>query len=329
VGFALWGRVTAALLFGWAAFLYRVLPRVTPDGGSLVVGVVAVLLFTVGIHAAGRRWRRASGQGPWRWRWSLSAVAAVFLLFAAGVSLVAMTHQVGWLLTSPEPWHVSAVKHRWGVQRSSSNLRMIGIAMQGYESTYGSLPPGGSFTPDGTALHSWETQLLVFMGFSLRNRDFGGGQIDFKVPWNDPRNVGFFQAPLPPFLNPDLPGNDLLDADGFGLSHYAANVHVMGPNRGLKFGDLKGGTANTLLVGEVSARFRPWGDPVNWRDPAKGINRSPDGFGGPPGAGGANFCMADGSVRFVSQDVSPDALRALGSPDVRGEIDPAVLQPPR
>src|SRR5690349_15388520 len=56
----------------------------------------------------------------------------------------------------------------------------------------------------------------------------------------------------------------------------------------------------TLLIGEVNAQFKPWGHPVNWRDPTAGINSSQHGFGGPPGSGGANFVMADASIRFLS-----------------------------
>ena len=69
-------------------------------------------------------------------------------------------------------------------------------------------------------------------------------------------------------------------------------------------------------------RFKPWGHPTNWRDPTVGLN-TPDGFGGPRGNGGANFVMADASVRFVSDKISPDMLRALTTPgggeDIREE----------
>jgi hypothetical protein len=130
----------------------------------------------------------------------------------------------------------------------------------------------------------------------------------------------------PDFVNPDLPVTTLQDPEGFGLSHYAANIWVMGPNRGLKLSQISDGTANTLLAGEVNAHFRPWGHPVNWRDPAKGINRSPDGFGGAPTAGGASFVMADASTRFVSENVHPAVLKALATPDGGEDVDPSVLE---
>ena len=38
---------------------------------------------------------------------------------------------------------------------------------------------------------------------------------------------------------------------------------------------------------------------MNWRDPGRGIGNLPYQFGGPPNAGGANFALADGAVRFL------------------------------
>ena len=85
-------------------------------------------------------------------------------------------------------------------------------------------------------------------------------------------------------------------------------------------------SAITNAFGEVNANFSPWGRPMNVRDPARGINRGPYGFGGAPGSGGAHFAMADGSVRFVSEKISPAVLKALATPNGGEEIDPAVFQ---
>ena len=73
---------------------------------------------------------------------------------------------------------------------------------------------------------------------------------------------------------------------------------------------------------EVNAGFRPWGHPVNWRDPADGLNGGPRNFGGPPGSGGARFLMAGGSVRFVSAHTDPAVLRALATPSAGDEVPP-------
>jgi prepilin-type processing-associated H-X9-DG protein len=89
---------------------------------------------------------------------------------------------------------------------------------------------------------------------------------------------------------------------------------VLGPDTQTRRNEISDGAAQTLLIGEVNSRFVPWRHPVNWRDPARGINRAPDGFGGPASSGGAQFLMADGSVRFVSQQTSEHVLRALSTP---------------
>jgi prepilin-type processing-associated H-X9-DG protein len=326
----IWPQITLSLAFGWIVFLYHTLPRVTLDGPSVLVGCVALLLFTGGVHAAGRAWRRSAPEEPrWKLRWSLAVVAGVFLLFTAGISLVAIVHQTGWILTSPEPYHVQTIRRNGGGY-SPNNLRQIALAVLNYNDTYnGKGPPGGAFTPQGEMLHSWETYCLIFLGYSLSDNDFSLSRIDLTLPWNHSRNERYFKCILPVFTNSALSTPPLLDEQGFGLSHYAANIRVLGPNKDLHLADITDGTANTLLLGEVNANFKPWGHPVNWRDPAKGINRSPYGFGGSPYSGGANFSMADGSVRFVSERISPDVLRALSTPAGGEEMDASILGPSR
>jgi len=104
------------------------------------------------------------------------------------------------------------------------------------------------------------------------------------------------------------------DEAGYALSHYAGNVHVLPPGIGLRLpADFKDGTSNTLFAGEVSAGFRPWGHPLNLRDPGRGIRKSADAFAGPwPSA--TLFALADGSVRPVKNTISPTVLKALATP---------------
>jgi hypothetical protein len=303
------------LLFGWITFPFRVLPGVSVDWPGVVVGCAAVVLFTAGVHWLGRTWRRSraeAGAAPWKLRWSLTVVAVVFLLFVAGTAMIAVTHQVTWLATSSEPIAAPGLKY---AGLSGNNLRVMGMAMHNHADAHeGSLPNGGTFRSDGTMLHSWETDLLLFIGFSTKD-------IHRDLPWNHPRNARPFSSVVPTFINGQITGADLRDVDGYGLSHYAANSWVLGANRGMKLEDITDGQATTLLVGEVNANFRPWGHPVNYRDPTKGINRSPHGFGGVPGRRGAIFVMVDGSMRFISDRVSPEVLRALSTPRGGEKID--------
>ena len=309
-------ELVIAVLFGWAAFLHRVGARLEISWPSIGVGVGAFVLFTLGVHMLCRRWRNATAATgrPWRLRWSLAVTTFVVLLFVAGIALLGIVHQTGWLLTSPEPIYVSTI-HSFG-GRSDNNLKMMGLGAGNYADAYLSLPAGGTFEPDGTMMHSWETRLLPWIGYK---------SLDFNRPWNDTDNASLARCIVPVFTNPEMPSAPLTDADGYGLSHYAANSWVMGANSRMAPSMLYDGASTTLLIGEVNNDFRPWAHPVNWRDPARGINRSADGFGGPRYAGGAHFAMADGSVRFLSENISPEVLEALAHPHRADEVDAGVL----
>jgi len=301
------------LVFGWAPFIGRVLPQMTVDGPTVAVGAAATVLFAAVFHRVARTFRGIalaapeSAKRPWRIRSTIMVVSAVFLLFAAGISLIGVVHQLAWLADSDKPLLAEGLARR---SNSAHNLGDIVLGMHNYASASASsvqMPAGGTFAPDGSMLHSWETLLLNYTSYS-------SGGIDKNRPWNDPVNQPYFRDVIPGFINDSLGTPPLEDEDKYGLSHYSANIRVMGPNRAMELTEITDGLANTILIGEVNAGFKPWGHPVNWRDPAIGINRGPNGFGGPRGAGGALFGMADGSVRFISDKIDPAALRALSAP---------------
>ena len=123
-----------------------------------------------------------------------------------------------------------------------------------------------------------------------------------------------------------MPGRRF-DDEGYGLNHFAGNVHVFPTYRfraneapssgspGMRFTAFKDGLSNTLLIGTARGHFKPWGSPDGMRDPALGINRSLDGFGDSPGSLGSQFVMADGSVRLLSSKTDPAVLKALATPN--------------
>jgi hypothetical protein len=315
--------LVGALLIGWIQYLARVLPRMTVDRGTVVVGTVAFVLFAAGVHWIGRSWRPRTAAAPWRLRWSMTCVALVVLMFTAGLAVIAIVHQVAWTASAREPLWVHTVGMYSSERGSREQLRWLGMATHDYASAHANaFPTGGTFTDDGTGLHSWEARMLGFDNFTEWDPEGDRQRIDFTVPWNHERNAPIFKRIHPLYLNGGLIDPPVVDAEGYGLSHYSANVHVMGPNRGLKLTEITDGLGQTLLVGEVNTAFKPWGHPCNWRDPAHGINRSPQGFGGPPSQRGAWFAMADGSARFVSDRVSPEVLRALATPAGGETVDP-------
>ena len=306
---------------GWAFFLYRVLPEVRVDAGGVALAAVCLVLFAAGAHwflswLYDQIQKAERPRGRWQPRWTVALVAGVVLMFVAGLATVGITHQVGWLLTSKEPWVGSRGGQYKAARRSQSvnNLKQVALALGSYAEANETLPPGGTFDAQGQPLHSWMTRLLPF----IEQNDLYH-ELDLQVPWDDPRNRASFQKILNVYINPEI----LIENRGdrpvsYAPSHYSGNVHLLGGDKARAIRDIKDGTAQTLMAGEVPAGFKPWGDPTNWRDPAKGVNRVPGGFGGPY-AGGANFSFADGSVRFIKNSINPRVLEALGTP-AGGEV---------
>lgn len=303
------------LVFGWATFLWRVMPKMTIDRGSVTVATVSLLLFVLGAHfTAHRTYRRFTSGRPdlppgWRFRWTLSPVFLTFVLFAAGISLIGATHQVAWLATSKEPLAATVPDYgpSYGTRTIKKNLiKQIGLALHNYADTYNVLPAGGSFDRKGNGWHSWETAIGPYIGVQYPP--------DMRRSWRDPVNEAFFRGVLPEYLNPELRFAPYRDSEAFGLSHFAANVRLLGPSHWTKWSEVTDDTSNTVMLGEVNAAFRPWGDPVNWRDPARAFGPTPDTFGGPRDADGVTFLMADGSVRSFANQTDPKVLRALATP---------------
>lgn len=359
---ALLGTNIEQMLLGWIYFPLRTIPQMTIDWPSVILGTVCVVMFVVGLHFTVSWFMRPAdsqafvGTNRWTWRSTLIMSAALLVLFISGTAFVGGSHQVIWLLGSRRDGPSESIAPsqlgllEWARSKAlqmqtDNNVRQWGLAFHNFHDTYGAFPPGGTMTQDGALLHGW----AMFVG---PYHSYVAPDLDFSRGWQVPPNDRIYKCQGREFLNPSQPGA-VFDDEGFGLCHWAGNVHVLpvrtvhvdaskgseGPGRnaaqlggqkgGMSLAQITDGTSSTILLGTVGEHFKPWGHPANVRDPALGINRSPDGFGGPPGWNGAMFLMCDGSVKFLRDDTDLIIMKALATP-AGGEPNPddSALQHP-
>lgn len=338
------GEHIEQLLLGWLYFPFRTVPRMTIDWPTAIFGAVCSLLFVIGLHRTARWFLRsttAAGMNHWTWRTSLIVSASLFILFASGTALVGASHQFIWLLSGRSDSASEAVatgelgaiaQARDAARRSmtKNHLKQFGLAFHNFHDTFGVFPPGGIMNEDGELLHGWPVFLSMYTTYYAPD-------VEYNVAWRSPPNDRMYKCQLSDFLNPAQPG-PAFDVDGYGLCHWAGNIHVLPirsvqldaskkwrgsigfidelkkKKRAVSLDQITDGTSNTILLGTVAERFKPWGHPANVRDPALGIHRSPEGFGGPPGWNGAMFLMCDGSVKFLNEKTDLKIMKALATP---------------
>lgn len=190
---------------------------------------------------------------------------------------------------------------------SRNNLHQMGLAMHNFHDAEGHWVSGATTGSDGEPAHSWQTHLLPYVDQRPLYQT-----IDLDVAWDDRVQGSAFQTVVPVYHHPSQ--TELFTAEGYATSHYAGNVNVLLTDSELTIREVTDGISNTIVAGEVTRGFRAWGDPTNLRDPAGGIGAGPDQFGS-SSPGGANMLLMDGSVRFISENISPQILQALSTPD--------------
>jgi prepilin-type processing-associated H-X9-DG protein len=203
-------------------------------------------------------------------------------LSAGGLALVEMVERI----------HGSAARIQ-----SQNNLKQIAIAMINYGDTYGHLPAQGVFGQDGKPLLSWRVLILPYI-----EQDNLYKQFHLDEPWDSEHNKKLL-AQMPKTYA--MPGSPKGTTDTHYLCFVGPGAFFEG-KKGLKFpGEFVDGTSNTIMTVEA-AKGVPWTKPEDLPFDPKG--ELPKLGGQFPG--GFNVGMCDGSVRFLSNKISKETLKA-------------------
>ena len=291
------GLVEATLFSGWFVRLRELVTEHDADWFLIaaVIGVIAVT--TTAVHGIGVRCRGPNG---WNRKRSLAIAGLLSLITFAGIAAVNLTHNAAILFDLPH-WQID---HSAARTRKLNNMKQIGLGLFGHHDAEKQFPPGGTFDSDGRRLHGWQTMILRYIDQVPLYQ-----QIDLSESWASPRHRQAFATPVAIYGHPLA---DEHNAEGYALTSYTGNIHVQG-GKPTTLAAITDGTANTILLGEVAHNLKPWGMPMNSRDPSLGL-KHPEGFGGKKG-GGVAFAMADGSVRWLARDTDPEILKALATPN--------------
>jgi prepilin-type processing-associated H-X9-DG protein len=183
--------------------------------------------------------------------------------------------------------------------QSSNNLKQIGLALHNYHDTYGELPPAVVTDANGQPLYSGRVLLLPFLEQAGLYASF-----DRNAAWDSPQNMALSQATIPTFIDPSNPNQ----GNQSNYTFVTGKGALFDPGTQVKFQDVTDGLSNTLAVIEWKGNGGSWAAP-------DGIDVAQLANGLPPGnhPGGNNILMMDGAVRFMSQNVDPNVLKALGT----------------
>lgn len=174
--------------------------------------------------------------------------------------------------------------------------------MLNYRDTHGRMPPAVVYGKDGEPLYSWRVLILPFIEQEALLKEF-----HLDEPWDSPHNIALLpRMPRTYALPPRSAAKVKVPPDHTIMHVFIGKRAAFEGSEGLRFPqDFPDGSSNTILLIEA-------GEPVPWTKP-EDLPYDPDQ---PlpdlrsPFRGGFRVNMADGSMRWVSRDVSERTLRA-------------------
>jgi prepilin-type N-terminal cleavage/methylation domain-containing protein/prepilin-type processing-associated H-X9-DG protein len=226
-----------------------------------------------------------------------------------------------------------------------NNTVQLGVAVHNYEFSTEHLP-AGTINPDGPIRSeadgqhvSWIVQILPYI--EMRNVY---NRFDQQAGAYAPVNSQVRATPISVLICPSFPGAETVANDTVAVSTYAGcyndvevpidvdNDGLLFLNSAVKYTDILDGSSQTILIGETRSE-----DSLGWMSGTRATLRNTDRFdvsswrarpGQPPPPvfgplevggfssghpGGANFAFADGSCRFIREDIDVETFHQFGN----------------
>ncbi len=219
-------------------------------------------------------------------------------VFPSGVGASPAVIAVGVALLLPAVQQAREAARR---SQAKNNLKQIGLAMHNYHDSYRVFPPAASVDKKDKKLLSWRVHILPFIDHAALYQQF-----HLDEPWDSDHNKQFIKQIPGVYVQPTH-----ADLASDGKTVYLVPTGkgtAFEGSEGMKIQNITDGTSNTILVVEAHRNAAViWTKPddleVDFKDPIKGLKSAL--------VGGFHILMCDGSVRFISDNIDVNILKAL------------------
>lgn len=210
--------------------------------------------------------------------------------------------------------------------QSQNNLKQIALALHNYHGTFRHFPAGTveKSAKKVTDRLSWQASILPFV-----ERGNLYQRLDMNAAWNSEENRPLVDTRIPVYINPSAPLDAASDEaapttyvgiagvgeDGPTLPADHPRAGIFAYNRTTRISDIRDGTSYTMMTSEAAHDLGPWaqgGESTIRALTKKPYVNGPDGLGGYH-SGGMQVGLADGSVRFISENIDPSVMEALAT----------------